>query len=80
MLAPGGPHEQWPSDTTIPSLAMSAPLLTSVTRNRVGGPPSRGQTHTVGTITCDSQDFGVTCTDAGTGHYIRASTGSYDLG
>lgn len=39
-----------------------------------------GQTRSVGTITCDSQDFGVTCTDAGTGHYIRASTGSYDLG
>ncbi len=38
-----------------------------------------GQTRSVGTITCDSEDFGVTCTDAGTGHYFRASTGSYDL-
>ncbi|RDH74608.1 hypothetical protein DVS77_30615 [Mycolicibacterium moriokaense] len=39
-----------------------------------------GQTRSVGTITCDSEDFGVTCTDAGTGHYFRAWTGSYDLG
>jgi hypothetical protein len=38
-----------------------------------------GQTRSVGTITCDSEEFGVTCTDAGTGHYFRASTGSYDL-
>jgi hypothetical protein len=38
-----------------------------------------GQTRSVGTITCDSADFGVTCTDAGTGHYFRASTASYDL-
>lgn len=38
-----------------------------------------GQTRSIGTITCDSEDFGVTCTDAGTGHYFRASTGSYDL-
>src|ERR1700754_313220 len=39
-LAPGGPHEQWPSDTTNPTLATSAPSLTSVTLNRIGGPPS----------------------------------------
>ena len=38
-----------------------------------------GQTRSVGTITCDSEEFSVTCTDAGTGHYFRASTGSYDL-
>ena len=38
-----------------------------------------GQTRSVGTITCESKEFGVTCTDAGTGHYFRASTGSYDL-
>ena len=39
-----------------------------------------GQTRSFGMITCDSEDFGVTCTDAGTGHYFRAGTGSYDLG
>lgn len=39
-----------------------------------------GQTRSFGRITCDSEDFGVTCTDATTGRYFRAGTGSYDLG
>jgi hypothetical protein len=39
-----------------------------------------GQTRSVGTITCDSELAGVTCTDSGTGRYFRISTDSYDLG
>jgi hypothetical protein len=39
-----------------------------------------GQKRSVGTITCDSEPAGVTCTDAGTGHFIRVSPESYDLG
>jgi hypothetical protein len=39
-----------------------------------------GQTHTIGTITCDSEPSGVTCTDSSTGHYFRISRESYQLG
>ena len=39
-----------------------------------------GQTHTIGTITCDSEPSGVTCTDSSTGHYFRVSRESYQLG
>lgn len=39
-----------------------------------------GQTQSVGTITCDSELSGMTCTDSSTGHFIRASRDSYDLG
>jgi hypothetical protein len=39
-----------------------------------------GQTLSVGTITCDSETSGVTCTDSSTGHFFRVSRESYDLG
>jgi hypothetical protein len=39
-----------------------------------------GQTQSIGTITCDSEPAGLTCTDTGTGHFVRASRDSYDLG
>ena len=39
-----------------------------------------GQTRTAGTITCDSEPSGVTCTDTGTGHFFRVSRESYQLG
>jgi hypothetical protein len=39
-----------------------------------------GQTHTVGAITCDSEQSGVTCTDSSTGHFFRVSNESYQLG
>jgi hypothetical protein len=39
-----------------------------------------GQTRTVGTITCDSEASGVTCTDSSTGHFFRVSQESYQLG
>ena len=39
-----------------------------------------GQTRSVGTITCDSEEAGVTCTDTGTGRFFRVSPESYDLG
>jgi Family of unknown function (DUF6636) len=38
-----------------------------------------GQTRSVGAITCDSEPSGVTCTDAGTGHFFRVSRDSYQL-
>ena len=41
---------------------------------------SYGQTHTVGTITCDSEPPGVACTDSSTGHFFRVSRESYQLG
>jgi hypothetical protein len=48
---------------------------------RVPGEPTLdyGQTKSVGTFSCDSVLSGVKCTDS-TGHYFRASRGSYDLG
>jgi hypothetical protein len=39
-----------------------------------------GQTLSAGAITCDSEISGVTCTDASTGHFFRASRESYELG
>ena len=39
-----------------------------------------GQASSGGTITCDSETSGVTCTDSSTGHYFRVSRESYQLG
>jgi len=39
-----------------------------------------GQTRSVGTINCDNEAQGVTCTDSGTGRFFRVSNDSYDLG
>ncbi|WP_142282288.1 hypothetical protein [Mycobacterium sp. IEC1808] len=39
-----------------------------------------GQSRSLGAITCSSQPDGVTCTDAGTGHFFRVSRESYQLG
>jgi hypothetical protein len=38
-----------------------------------------GSTHTVGEMSCDSELFGVTCTDASTSHSFRISRDSYQL-
>lgn len=38
-----------------------------------------GQTGSGGTITCDSETDGVTCTDSSTGHFFRVSRESYQL-
>jgi hypothetical protein len=39
-----------------------------------------GQTRAVGTITCDSEASGVTCTDSSTGHFFRMSREANELG
>jgi hypothetical protein len=39
-----------------------------------------GQTRSLGTLTCDSQPSGMTCTDTSTGHFFRVSSESYQLG
>lgn len=39
-----------------------------------------GQKRVVGSITCDSEPSGVTCSDAGTGHFFRVSRDSYQVG
>jgi hypothetical protein len=39
-----------------------------------------GQSRTFGTITCDSEYTGMTCTDNSTGHYFRVSRDTYELG
>jgi hypothetical protein len=39
-----------------------------------------GQTQSAGTITCDSEPTGMTCTDSSTGHFFRMSRDSYQLG
>jgi hypothetical protein len=39
-----------------------------------------GQTRSFGTITCDSEYTGMTCTDSSTGHYFRVSRDTYELG
>ena len=39
-----------------------------------------GQSRSFGTITCDSEYTGMTCTDTSTGHYFRVSRDGYELG
>jgi hypothetical protein len=39
-----------------------------------------GKTYAVGVMTCDSETSGVTCTDTSTGHFVRASQESYQIG
>jgi hypothetical protein len=39
-----------------------------------------GQTRSFGTITCDSEYTGMTCTDGSTGHFFRVSRDTYELG
>jgi hypothetical protein len=39
-----------------------------------------GQSRTAGTITCDSESAGMTCTDSSTGHFFRVSRESYQVG
>jgi len=39
-----------------------------------------GQSRSFGTITCDSEYTGMTCTDSNTGHYFRVSRDAYELG
>jgi hypothetical protein len=43
-------------------------------------PLAYGQTRSLGTITCDSEPAGMTCTDSSTGHFFRVSHESYQLG
>ncbi|MGH3564010.1 MAG: DUF6636 domain-containing protein [Mycobacterium sp.] len=38
-----------------------------------------GSTYAVGSITCDSELSGMTCTDTGTGHFFRIARDSYVL-
>lgn len=40
---------------------------------------SYGQTVSMGTITCDSETAGMTCTDSATGHFFRVARDSYDM-
>ena len=42
--------------------------------------PDYGQTHTVDTMTSDSEPSGVTGTDSSTGHFFRVLRDSYQLG
>jgi hypothetical protein len=39
-----------------------------------------GHSRSVGEITCNSEQSGVTCTDSSTGHFFRISRDSYQLG
>jgi hypothetical protein len=39
-----------------------------------------GETRSIGSITCDSEPVGMTCTDLSTGHYFRVSRETYELG
>ena len=39
-----------------------------------------GDSRTLGSITCDSESTGMTCTDGNTGHYFRISRETYEIG
>jgi hypothetical protein len=51
----------------------------SIPRNRGLGTLAHGLTASAGTITCDSEPVGMTCTDSSTGHFFRVSWESYQL-
>ena len=65
-------------------LVQGAPASLGCTGGLIADPASPtldyGQTRSVGTITCDVEPSGVTCTDSGTGHFMRLSRDSYQLG
>jgi hypothetical protein len=65
------PVSQCQEDTIIPG---------SIPRNRGLGTLAYGKTASAGTITCDSEPTGMTCTDSNTGHFFRVSQESYQLG
>jgi hypothetical protein len=52
----------------------------SVPRNRGLGTLAYGETASAGTIACDSEPSGMTCTDSSTGHFFRVSAESYQFG
>ena len=63
-----------------PPCVSSAMVQIFFTAPYAAAPLAYGQTHTVDTITCDSEPSGVTCTDTSTGHFFRVSGESYQLG
>lgn len=65
------PVSQCQEDTIIPGSRPS---------NRGLATLAYGKTASAGTITCDSEPTGITCTDASTGHFFRVSQESYQLG
>jgi hypothetical protein len=65
------PVKQCQEDTIIPG---------SIPRNRALDTLAYGKTASAGTITCDSEPTGMTCTDSSTGHFFRVSWESYQLG
>lgn len=67
-LVQGGPVVSNCHTDTIRSNQPQAPVL------------EYGQTKTVGTITCDSETSGLTCTDSSTGHYFSMSMEANTLG
>jgi hypothetical protein len=76
-----GKHLPWGSRFTLTSGKPGAIECHGDTL-RVAGEPTLGygQTASAGTITCDSELSGMTCTDASTGHYFRVSRDSFNLG
>ncbi|WP_232007842.1 DUF6636 domain-containing protein [Mycobacterium gordonae] len=38
-----------------------------------------GQTRSLNSVTCESQQSGITCTDTGTGHFFQLSRDTYEL-
>jgi hypothetical protein len=86
---PGCDHQAWGDRFSLDQ--GSAPVShchgdTIVPSNTSPGPNPNvpildyGQTQSAGTISCDSQPTGMTCTDSSTGHYFRMSRESNELG
>jgi hypothetical protein len=65
-------------------LTEGAPSALGCQGGRLVDPPpptlGYGQTRSVGSITCDVEPSGVTCTDSSTGHFMFLSRDSYQLG
>jgi hypothetical protein len=65
-------------------LVQGAPAALGCQGGMIADPPpptlEYGQKRSVGTITCDVEPSGVTCTDSSSGHFMRLSRDSYQLG
>jgi hypothetical protein len=66
-------------------LSQGSPPVAGEWYSDFGGPEGQptldyGHTQSLGSITCDSEPSGVTCTDASTGHFFTVSGDSYHVG
>lgn len=77
---PAGCEGDWGDRVTLVQGAKPAFTCHSDTTRGIGLPSlAYGASHSLATLTCTSAESGITCTDAGTGHFFRLSRQGYEL-